>query len=87
MKHLKKLQLNEEVDFSKLNKDAYDAFDFEDFDDTDLAGMSLEISIDELIADAQEAINKTIPENYPMMRKSARIAIKNLWREKIDKWR
>ena len=48
MKHLKNLNINEE-------------FDFENYDDTDLAGMGFEIAIDEMIADAQEAINKTIP--------------------------
>jgi len=72
MKHLKNLNINEE-------------FDFENYDDTDLAGMGFEIAIDEMIADAQEAINKTIP-NDPKLRREARIEIKKLWMSKISQW-
>lgn len=72
MKHLKNLNINEE-------------FDFENYDDTDLAGMGFEIAIDEMIADAQEAINKTIP-NDPKLRRESRIEIKKLWMSKISQW-
>jgi len=73
MKHLKDLKINED-------------FDFEDYDDTDLAGMGFEIAIDNLIEDAKNALNKTIPDNK-LLRMEARIAIKNLWKEKISMWK
>lgn len=74
MKHLKNFNLNEK-------------FNFEDFDDTDIAGSSMEIMIDNLIEEAKERIESSIPSDNEGLRIQARIAIKQLWHQKIKEWR
>lgn len=74
MKHIKKFELNEK-------------FNFEDFDETDIAGPSMEIMIDNLIDEAKERIESSIPPENEGLRIQARIAIKQLWHEKIKEWR
>lgn len=74
MKHIKKFELNEK-------------FNFEDFDGTDIAGSSMEIMIDNLINEAKERIDSSIPLDNEGLRIQARIAIKQLWHDKIKQWR
>ena len=62
-----------------------EAFDFEEYDNTDLNGSSAEAAIDELIRDYQNVIESEIPD--PRMQPMARMAIKKLWKEKLDAWR
>jgi len=62
-----------------------EAFDFEDYDNTDLAGSGVEMAIDELIRDYQDRIEAEIPDMS--MHTSARIAIKKLWKQKLDAWK
>jgi len=84
MKHIKDIKLSEDFEIGKWDK----RFNFEDFDDTDISGMRMEISIDELIADVKESIDRTIPKvGYPILKRSAVTEIKKLWKEKIDQWK
>ena len=57
---------------------------FEKYDDTDLAGPGVEMAIDELIEDIKGLIQKQIPSHD---QNAARIAVKKLWKEKIDAWK
>jgi len=57
---------------------------FEKYDDTDLAGPGVEIAIDELIEDYKRLILKDIPQHDQY---AARIAVKKLWKSKIDAWK
>ena len=68
-------------------------FDFEDFDDSNISGMTMEMDIDELIDSAKKEVTSEIDKDsrIPLMDKAnvkreARIAIKRLWIEKINRW-
>lgn len=74
MKHLE--------EFEHINEYFY----FDNFDDTDISGSNMEIAIDQMIEDAKTALIKIIPEDKSL-RNDARIAIKKLWKEKIDNWK
>ena len=57
-------------------KDIFDAY--EDI------GMSAEMGIDELITSSVQHILKLVPQEDQV---AARVAVKNLWKEKIEGWK
>ena len=74
----------EDDDYDPLPWANKGGFDFEDFQDTNLEGPGVEMSIDNLIADYDQAIKTSVPKE---LQYSARIAVKKLWLEKIKNWR
>lgn len=69
----------------EIGRGMEEAFDFEQYDDTDLNGSSAEAAIDGLIGEYQNIINSEIKDKQEQS--YARIAVKKLWKEKIDAWK
>jgi hypothetical protein len=80
MKHIK--PLNEATNYQ---------FDFEDWDSTDLAGPSVEMSIDNLIDEYKKLIDKEVERFAEVhgidlldVKRQAAAAVRKLWIEKIN---
>jgi hypothetical protein len=86
MKHLKEININ---NINENETTFYANFDWENYMETDLNGASIEMMIDQLIEEAKQRINDTIPntrDNRNLLF-GAKSAIKKLWKSKIDNWK